>query len=50
VVAEVIYQTATDGTDRLRYTAGDDAKVLVAHRKAADDLTFLQGIKQQFGL
>ena len=26
VVAEVIYQAATDGTDQLRYTAGDDAK------------------------
>jgi NAD(P)-dependent dehydrogenase (short-subunit alcohol dehydrogenase family) len=50
VVAEVIYQATTDGTDQLRYTAGDDAKVLVAHRKAADDPTFLQGIKQQFGL
>ena len=25
VVSEVIYQAATDGTDQLRYTAGDDA-------------------------
>jgi NAD(P)-dependent dehydrogenase (short-subunit alcohol dehydrogenase family) len=50
VVAEVIYQAATDGTDQLRYTAGDDAKEIVAHRKAADDATFLGGIKAQFGL
>ena len=50
VVAEVIYQAATDSTDQLRYPAGEDAKVLVAQRKAADDATFLQGIKQQFGL
>jgi NAD(P)-dependent dehydrogenase (short-subunit alcohol dehydrogenase family) len=50
VVADVIYRAATDGTDQLRYTAGEDAKVLVANRTAADDATFLQGIKNQFGL
>lgn len=50
VVAEVIYQAATDGTDTLRYTAGEDAKVFVANRKAADDATFIQGIKTQFGI
>jgi NAD(P)-dependent dehydrogenase (short-subunit alcohol dehydrogenase family) len=50
VVAEVIYQAATDGTDQLRYTAGPDAAQIVAQRKAADDATFLRGIKDQFGL
>ncbi len=50
VVAEVIYQAATDGTDQLRYTAGADAAQIVAQRKAADDATFLNGIKAQFGL
>jgi NAD(P)-dependent dehydrogenase (short-subunit alcohol dehydrogenase family) len=50
VVAEVIYEAATDGTDRLRYTAGDDAAQIVAARTAADDATFLQGVKDQFGL
>ena len=50
VVANVIYQAATDGTDQLRYTAGEDAKVIIANRKAADDATFLQGIRDQFGL
>jgi short-subunit dehydrogenase len=50
VVAEVIYQAATDGTNQLRYTAGEDAKALVAQRKQADDATFLEGIKSQFGL
>jgi hypothetical protein len=50
VVAEVIYQAATDGTNQLRYTAGEDAKVLVAQRKQADDATFIGGIKRQFGL
>ncbi len=50
VVAEVIYQAATDGTDQLRYTAGPDAKEIVANRKLTDDQTFLEGIKAQFGL
>jgi len=50
VVANVIYEAATDGTDRLRYTAGEDAKMLVANRKASDDKSFIQGIKDQFGI
>ena len=50
VVAEVIYKAATDQTDQLRYTAGPDAEEIVANRKAADDATFLAGIKNQFGL
>lgn len=50
VVAQVIYEAATDGTDQLRYTAGPDAKEIVANRKAADDATFLAGIRSLFGL
>ena len=50
VVAEVIYGAATDCTSQLRYTAGDDAKEILASRKAEDDETFLGGMKQQFGL
>lgn len=50
VVAEVIYEAATDGTDQLRYTAGEDAKMLVASRKASGDKTFIQGIKYQFSI
>jgi len=50
VVAEVIHQAATDGTNRLRYTAGDDAAQFMAHRKAADDEEFIGGLKKQFGL
>ena len=42
VVAKVIYEAATDGTDTLRYTAGEDAKEFVANRKAADDVTFIR--------
>ncbi|MBV8388527.1 MAG: short-chain dehydrogenase/reductase, partial [Mucilaginibacter sp.] len=50
VVADVIYQAATDGTDQLRYTAGDDAKVFIASRTESDDATFIGGMKAQFGL
>jgi NAD(P)-dependent dehydrogenase (short-subunit alcohol dehydrogenase family) len=50
VVAKVIYEAATDGTNQLRYTAGEDAKVLMATRKSADDATFMKGIKERFGL
>ena len=50
VVAEVIYTAATDGKDQLRYTAGEDAKMLMANRQQYDDATFMGGIKSQFGL
>lgn len=50
VVANVIYEAATDGSDKLRYTAGEDAKEIVANRKELDDKTFIQGIKDQFGI
>ncbi len=50
VVAEVIYQAATDGTNKLRYRAGQDAEEILTNRKLADDETFLAGIKAQFGL
>jgi hypothetical protein len=50
LVAEVIYQAATDGSDQLRYTAGPDAKEILANRKVADDAAFLAGIKGQLGL
>lgn len=50
LVAEVIYEAATDGTSQIRYAAGEDAKVLLNNRKALDDATFIGGIKSQFGL
>ena len=49
VVAEVVYDAVTDGSDKLRYAAGEDAKEWLAGRAAADDETFRAGIKQQFG-
>lgn len=50
VVAEVIWDAVTDGTDTLRYRAGDDAVELLNNRKALDDATFIGGMKQQLGL
>jgi short-subunit dehydrogenase len=50
VVAEVIFEAATDGKKQLRYTAGEDAKILIANRQEYDDTTFIGGIKSQFGL
>ena len=50
VIADVIFTAATDGTSQLRYPAGPDAVEILAARKAADDETYLAGIKGQFGL
>ncbi|HEY8929070.1 MAG TPA: SDR family oxidoreductase, partial [Mucilaginibacter sp.] len=43
VVADVIYEAATDGTGRIRYTAGEDAKTIIANRAQTDDETFIGG-------
>jgi NAD(P)-dependent dehydrogenase (short-subunit alcohol dehydrogenase family) len=50
VVATAIFEAATDGKKQLRYTAGEDAKILIANRHQYDDATFIGGIKSQFGL
>jgi NAD(P)-dependent dehydrogenase (short-subunit alcohol dehydrogenase family) len=50
VIANVIYQAATDGTTQLRYTAGEDAKFMITNHKQHDDETFQAGIKAQFGI
>jgi NAD(P)-dependent dehydrogenase (short-subunit alcohol dehydrogenase family) len=49
-IAEVIYQAVTDGSDKLRYPAGEDAHQLLAHREAVGDAAFIEGIKAQFEL
>ena len=50
VVADVIWEAVTDGTDTLRYRAGADAVELLDNRKALDDATFIGGLKAQIGL
>jgi hypothetical protein len=50
VVADVIYEAATDDTDQLRYTAGEDAKAIIENRRLSDDASLAEGMKKQFGL
>lgn len=47
-IAEVVYEAATDGRDRLRYVAGEDAKTTYAMRLQIGDEAFSKGIAQQF--
>ena len=50
VVANVIFDAATDGKNQVRYTAGEDAKFLISNRQQYDDATFIGGINSQFGI
>lgn len=50
VVAEVIYAAATDGTDQMRYRAGEDAHALLDNRKKLNDADFTALMKAQLGL
>lgn len=50
VVAEVIWAAVTDGTNTLRYRAGNDAVELLDRRKAQDDELFIGNMKKQIGL
>lgn len=49
IVAEVIWEAATDGTSTLRYLAGEDAKAWVAARTSQDDEAFTAGLREQIG-
>lgn len=50
LVAEVIFEAATDESEKIRYTAGPDAEVFMQNRTAQDDSTFIGTIKSQFGI
>lgn len=50
VVAEAVWKAATDGSDTLRYPAGQAAIAALADRDALDDLTFYAKTKERFGL
>lgn len=50
VVAEVIWQAVTDGSDTLRYPAGQAALAALANREKLDDLAFHAETKERFGL
>lgn len=49
LVAEVIYQAVTDGTDQLRYRAGADAHYLLDLRKKLTDKEFFTMMNTQLG-
>jgi short-subunit dehydrogenase len=49
LVAEVIYNAVTDGTDQLRYRAGADAKALLDTRKKMTDDEFFSMMNNQMG-
>jgi NAD(P)-dependent dehydrogenase (short-subunit alcohol dehydrogenase family) len=46
IVAAVIWEAASDTSERLRYRAGTDAHALLDDRKAQDDATFIGGLKE----
>lgn len=47
-IAEVVFDAATDGTDRLRYVAGADAQATYAARLQLGDEAFIGMMTQQF--
>jgi short-subunit dehydrogenase len=47
-IAEVVYEAATDGQDKLRYVAGEDAKTLYAQRLQVGDEQFRKHMAQMF--
>ncbi|OCX51619.1 short-chain dehydrogenase/reductase [Mucilaginibacter sp. PPCGB 2223] len=49
-VAEVIYEAATDGTERLRYLSGSDAEQVVQARQQLNDIDFKKMMAAQTGL
>lgn len=47
LVAKVIYEAATDGTNQLRYRAGEDAHQLLDNRKKMTDAEFFEMMTNQ---
>jgi NAD(P)-dependent dehydrogenase (short-subunit alcohol dehydrogenase family) len=47
-VADVVYEAATDGRDKLRYVAGKDAQALYTQRLELGDEAFRKGMAEQF--
>jgi NAD(P)-dependent dehydrogenase (short-subunit alcohol dehydrogenase family) len=47
-IAAVVYEAATDGRDKLRYVAGEDAKALYTQRLQIGDESFRKQMEQTF--
>jgi NAD(P)-dependent dehydrogenase (short-subunit alcohol dehydrogenase family) len=50
LVAEVIYQAATDNSDQLRYVVGEDAKALIKIKEEQGDRRFLKHMSNMYSL
>lgn len=48
LIAEVVYEAATDGKDQIRYIAGEDAKEMAAAHEQLGREAFRQELKKQF--
>ncbi|RUT33643.1 SDR family oxidoreductase [Paenibacillus zeisoli] len=48
MVAETIYQAATDGTPQFRYVVGEDAKMLIHMKENTEEEEYLSNIAQHF--
>ena len=49
-VADVIFEAATDGTEKLRYPVGHDAAQMIEMRKGLDDIEFKRNMAIQTGI
>jgi hypothetical protein len=49
-VADVIFEAATDGTEKLRYPVGSDALPMLEARRQMDDVEFKKMMLAQTGL
>ena len=47
-VADVVFQAATDGSDRLRYLVGDDARGFVRARRELAEDDYVAFMRRQF--
>ena len=49
VVSDAVWEAVTDGTDRIRYLAGEDAKQMWAGRQQMDDQAWVAMMGERFG-
>jgi hypothetical protein len=47
-IAKVIYDAASDGTERLRYLVGDDARGFIEARREMSDQGYINFVRAQF--
>ena len=50
VVVETIYTAATDGTDQLRYVAGEDARLVIEAKQSKGDQEYIDWLKHRYKL